>query len=149
MSIQTIITITCDYKDCKNGKSGPAVISWNKEAVESGQIPMPEEAKFMVAFNQGGVGKYFCCQLCASNYFLPPGYDIMRKKVETLPVAVVDGPVAQPDGAGPEESPENGQCKCGHPLDIHNRWGCCEVMSNRPGDFCKCDNTGIGPEEQA
>ncbi len=145
MGIEKVVWIKCDYKDCKGGLQGtPTLLTWNETLVNAGRAEAPEESKYLVISSHNGEPRTFCCQLCASNYFLPPGYDTIRKKVETLPVKVVDGPVAQPDGAGPEESPENGLCGCGHPLEIHNSWGCCEVMSNRPGDFCKCSVQGPG-----
>jgi hypothetical protein len=46
---------------------------------------MPDEAKYLVLFNQNGVPKSFCCQLHAAEYFLPPGYEAKQKQVVEFP----------------------------------------------------------------
>jgi hypothetical protein len=106
MGIERVVWITCDYEKCANGTGGkPALLTWNETHVESGQAQAPEESKYLVLSSHNGKPKTFCCQLCASKYFLPPGYDIMKRKVIPFPGAVTDeGPVGQPDGAGPEEA---------------------------------------------
>ena len=106
MSIETTIKVTCDYSGCKNNSSGsgPSVVQWIKEEIESGKASSPEEAAYLVILNQNGIVKTFCGQYHAALHFMPPGYDVTKKKVQELPVKVVDeGPVGQPDGAGPEE----------------------------------------------
>lgn len=152
MAVEKVVWIKCDYKDCKNGKGSPTVMTWNESLVGAGKAEAPEESKYLVFSSHNGDPKTFCCQLCAASHFLPLGYDIIRKKVETLPVSVVDGPVGQPDGAGPEESPNNGQILCpekgcGHSLGIHGQWGCNMVLSKAPGDYCRCEIKG--PEVSA
>ena len=85
MGLRTTLTFTCDYAGCKGSKTGPAVVEYNKEAVEAGQVPVPEEAKYMVIFNQGGTVRTFCCQLHAAESFLPPGYEAVQRKVVEIP----------------------------------------------------------------
>jgi hypothetical protein len=79
MSIQTVITATCDLKKCRQSST------WKKEEVERNESLLPEEAKYLVMFNQNGVLKTFCCQLHAAEYFLPPGYEAKQKQVIELP----------------------------------------------------------------
>ena len=115
MTVTTRITVTCDFKDCKE------VVSWDKEPVENGQAPAPEPAKYLVIFQMNGAQRSFCCQLHAAEFFLPPGYEAVQKQVIQLPERrshkklVPDknwkdqplrreGPIAQADG-----SPDNGQ----------------------------------------
>lgn len=136
MGLQTTLTFTCDYSGCKGSKTGPAVVSYIKESVEAGYVPVPEEAKYMVIFTQGGTIRTFCCQLHAAESFLPPGYEATQKKVVEIPKQtgepdttlpwlrrpeVVDrtvisrsesDPVPQADG---DNSPDNGPG--GEPLD--------------------------------
>lgn len=130
MGVEKVVTIVCDYAGCPNGKKGPAVLQWNESRVQSGQEEAPEASKYLVLSSHSGVPKTFCCQLCAASYFLPPSWNLVQNKVQTLPVQVAALPK------------ENGLCKCGHPLDIHNHWGCTWVLSNQPGDFCKCQEMG-------
>jgi hypothetical protein len=137
MGLLTTITVTCDNPECPNGRKGPAVISWEKEHVESGKIEMPEAAKYLVLLNQNGKMITFCTQLCASSAFLPPGYDIMQKKV--IPI-----PSTENLQNAPENSSGLKNCKCDHPVHYHNKWGCQAVLSKEPGDFCKC--SAQGPE---
>jgi hypothetical protein len=115
-------------------------VSWIKEDVESGQVPAPEEGLYLVLFQQMGVTKSFCGQYHAAMYFMPPGYDVTKKKVVQVPAVEVvkHEPIAQADGAGPEEV----LCNCGHPVNEHNNWGCCVTLSDTIGDFCKCENQG-------
>ena len=140
MGVEKVVWVKCDYKGCKNGGGKPTVLTWNETLVGAGKAEAPEESKYLVLSSHNNEPKTFCCQLCAASYFLPPGYDIMRKKVEPLPVEVVDGPVAQPDGTGPE--PQPGDCECGHHMSIHGKWGCNMVMSKESGDFCRCEVKG-------
>ena len=138
MGVEKVVTIVCDFKGCPNGKKGPAVIQWNETRVSEGQEEAPESAKYLVFSSHNGVSKTFCCQLCAASYFLPPSWNLVQDKVQILPVKVVgQSPVAQADGAGPEEA-----CECGHPLSMHNHWGCTWVMSKAPGDYCRCEKNG-------
>jgi len=108
MGIRNTIEISCDYSDCKGSKTGPTVVQWNKEEVESGRAQAPPEAQYFVFFNQSGVAKAFCCQLHAALYFLPPGCEITQKKVIPFPEKPgwreEDKAVEQPDGC-----PDNGQ----------------------------------------
>ena len=128
MGLQTRITISCDFPGCKE------TVSWIKEDVESGKIIAPAASMYLVMFNQGGSLRCFCGQYHAAMYFMPPGYDVKKKKVESI----TRGPVPEE----PQESPENGQCECGHPLDQHSEWGCCVERSDRMGDFCRCEVKG-------
>lgn len=130
MGLQTTITVTCDYPGCTNGPNGsPASVSYVKELVEREEKALPEEAKYLVMFNQGQGMKTFCGQLHASAFFMPPGFTLEKAKVTPFPV--------QPD------SPINGQfCKCPHPVSYHGKWGCTERLSKEPGDFCKCEVPG-------
>lgn len=130
MGVEKVVTVVCDFPGCPNGKKGPAVLQWNETRVGEGKEDSPEAAKYLVFSSHNGQAKTFCCQLCASSYFLPPGWNLVQKKVQTLPVQVAVTPK------------ENGLCKCGHALDIHNHWGCTWVLSNQPGDFCKCEVNG-------
>ena len=140
MGVEKVITIVCDFPGCPNGKKGPAVSQWNETKVSNGQEQAPESSKYLVLSSHNGQPKSFCCQLCASSYFLPPGWTLVQNKVQTLPVQVVgQGPVAQADGSGPEDA-----CKCGHPISAHNHWGCTWLLSKANGDFCKCDEQGPG-----
>ena len=139
MGIRKVVTVDCEFPECTNGPGGkPSKLTWCETDVLAGRIQAPEETKYLIilSINQEPT-KTFCCQLCASRFFLPPGYDIMRRKVETIrPEAV-----SQPDGEA-EESPNNGQCTCSHPPEVHSRWGCTEVLSEKIGDFCKCKFEG-------
>lgn len=150
MSVSKTITVVCDYKNCKGTNNGPATLSWNETAVSNGQAEPPEEAKYIVSFSQATTSGNrlfsFCCQLHAAEFFLPPGYEAKQKQVIQLPS---NGPISQADGES-EENPDNGQCpKCPHPVQLHNEWGCTIVMSNRPGDFCLCNELGPAPVETA
>jgi hypothetical protein len=138
MGIEKVITVVCDYPGCTYGKKGPAVVQWNETKVSTGENDAPEASNYLVFSSHNAVPKTFCCQICAASYFLPPGWDLVQKKVQTLPVAT--GERSQGDGYSPD-----GPCKCGHPTSIHNHWGCTAVMSKAPGDFCKCDEQGEDP----
>ena len=81
MGVRTQVEITCDFSECKGSKNGPSVVQYNKEDTDSGKVPVPEEAKYLVIFNHNGVLRSFCCQLCAARYFLPPGHEIKQKVV--------------------------------------------------------------------
>ncbi len=140
MGIEKVVTIVCDFPGCPNGKKGPAVVQWNETRVNDGIEQAPEASKYLVVSSHNGVPKTFCCQFCAASYFLPPGWSLIQKKVRTLPVSVL-GEKSQADGY----SEPDGLCKCGHPQDMHNHWGCTFVMSNAPGDFCKCEEQGEDP----
>lgn len=91
MAIETTIQITCDYQDCKNNASqnAPAVVKYIKERVEQGVDQLPEEAKYVVLLQHMGQTKTFCGQLHAAMYFLPPGYEVLRKKVVEFPKKVL------------------------------------------------------------
>lgn len=134
VGIRKVVTVNCEFPGCTNGPGGkPSSLTWCETDVLAGRISAPPESGFLVILTiNGGATQTFCCQLCASRFFLPPGYDIIRRKVETI-----SGAVSQPDGVG-EDSPENGQCTCSHPPEVHSRWGCTEVLSDKIGDFCKC-----------
>ena len=112
--------MSCDFPGCKES------CAWIKEDVEAGRASTPEKAAYMVMFNQGGAAKTFCGQYHAAMFFMPPGYEVKKKKVETLPVVVV-----------PDVSPENGQCECGHSWEKHNDLGC--MFENKPYDYCVCE----------
>ena len=143
MGIERVVTIVCDYEGCKGGKKGPTVLQWNETRVSAGAEEAPEASKYLILSSHNGTPKTFCSQVCAASYFLPPAYDLVRSRIETLPVQVVgQGPVAQADGAGPEDA-----CKCGHPWSMHNTWGCTWVLSKAPGDYCQC--TEQEPKEGA
>ena len=123
MGISTTIQITCDYKNC-GGTKGPAVITWNKEAVESGREQPTEAAQYLVPIAYKNQPHWFCCQLCCARFFLPPGYEAKQKPVvqfpespgwkEEEPESEVDwkdlplrrespeNGISQPDGFGPE-----------------------------------------------
>ena len=94
MGIQTTITVTCDYSECRAVQNKPSVVQYVKELVESGKEPWPEEAKYLVLFNEKGVQKSFCCQLHAAMYFLPPGYEAKQKAV--VPISG-DEPKPEPE----------------------------------------------------
>ena len=98
MGVQTQITITCDYPECKCGQNGPAVVSWDKSSADSGKSMPPPEAQYLVVLSVGGETKSFCCQLHSATYFLPPGYEIKQKKL-----------VPFPENPGWKDSPENGK----------------------------------------
>jgi len=98
MGVRTQIEVTCDYSECKGGKSGPSVVQWCKELVEAGKAELPEEAKYMVLFTQNGAQKAFCCQLCAAKNFLPPGYEVKQKAVIPFPAPVQNSPVNGQEG---------------------------------------------------
>jgi hypothetical protein len=85
MGLKTTLTVTCDYEKCTAGKSGPLVVTYVKEDVESNNALLPEEAKYLVTFTSNGAFKTFCCQLHAAESFLPPGYEAVQKKVIELP----------------------------------------------------------------
>lgn len=91
MAIETTIKITCDYHDCKNNASqnAPAVVKYIKERVEQGADQLPEEAKYVVILQHMGQTKTFCGQLHAAMYFLPVGYEVLRKKVVEFPKKIV------------------------------------------------------------
>lgn len=135
MSIDRVVTVRCDLKDCKSS------LTWSETKVAAQQEAAPEESQYLVIFTQNGAQKTFCGQLHAALYFLPPGYEVQQKKVVPIP---------EKPGWREEPSPENGQpepgfCECGHPLDLHNGNGCLVIFSNKPGDFCKCEK----PEPEA
>ena len=133
MGLKTTLSFTCDYSECKVGQTGPAVVQWCKEEAEKSDSAMPEEAKYLVIISQNGVLKTFCCQLHAAEYFLPPGYEAVQKKVIELPkkpepeeitpkwaIPPGDGrtvisrseneAIPQPDGySGPDEGPGGGR----------------------------------------
>ena len=141
MGVERVVTIVCDYAECLNCKKGPAVIQWNETRVGEGKEESPEAAKYLVFSSHNGTAKTFCCQLCAASYFLPPGWNLAQNKVQTLPVAVAgQKPVQTENSLAPEAA-----CECGHPLEMHNHWGCTWVMSNKPGDYCKCEKQGEDP----
>jgi hypothetical protein len=81
MGIQTTITITCDNKDCKGMQGKPVVIQWDKELVESGKVPAPDGYQYLIPLVFKQIGFWFCGQLCAAKFFLPPGYDVKQKAV--------------------------------------------------------------------
>lgn len=85
MGVSKSVTVTCDYGGCKNVKGGSAVLSWNMTEAEAGRIPPPDESKYLVLLNLNGNQLAFCCQLHAAEYFLPPGYEAVQKKVIELP----------------------------------------------------------------
>lgn len=138
MGVEKVITVVCDFPGCPNGKKGPAVLQWNETRVGEGQEEAPESCKYLVFSSHNGTAKTFCCQLCAASYFLPPSWNLVQDKVQVLPVEVA--------GQKPvkiAESPDlQKACECGHPLAIHNHWGCTWVLSKQPGDFCKCEVNG-------
>ena len=131
MGLQTRINISCDLPGCKE------TVSWIKEDVEGGKTIAPEASMYLVMFNQGGSLRCFCGQYHAAMYFMPPGYDVKKKKVQ----AITGSPV--PDE--PQASPENGLCECGHSWEDHNNIGCMVELSNSIGDYCICEK--IPPEE--
>lgn len=105
MSLQTTLTFTCDYSKCEEGNPGPAVVSWCQEAAAKDESVMPEVAKYLVMFNQNGVLKTFCCQLHAAEFFLPPGYEAVQKKVIDFPK-----PVEEPTNVLPwTRKPDDGR----------------------------------------
>ena len=79
MSLETTLTFVCDKSSCKS------VVSWIKEKAERDESAMPELAKYLVIFNLNGTVKTFCCQLHAAEFFLPPGYEAVQKKIIELP----------------------------------------------------------------
>lgn len=87
MTIVTQRTVTCDWKNCKNnaGQSGPFVISFIVEEVESGRTPRPSGVDQFVILNSNGTALTFCGPLHASLFFLPIGYEIVGKKVVEFP----------------------------------------------------------------
>ena len=85
MGVSRTLTIVCDLSTCSGGVSGPQVLSWNETLVNEGKAEPPELAKYLVLFTRDGVVKSFCCQLHAAEYFLPPGQEIVQKKVIELP----------------------------------------------------------------
>ena len=106
MAVETTIKITCDYHDCKNNASqnAPAVVSYVKENVENGSAPLPEEAKYVVVLQHLGQVKTFCGQLHAAMYFLPVGYEVLRKKVVEFPKKVLfEGCPEEPRGEEPKD----------------------------------------------
>ena len=103
MAIETTIKIICDYPECKNNASqnGPAVVSYVKERVEQGADPLPEEAQYVVLLQYQGHTKTFCGQHHAALYFLPPGYEVLKKKVVEFPKKIVyEGCPEEPKGDG-------------------------------------------------
>lgn len=95
MGVSKIVTVKCDYPGCNAGGKGPAVVSWCATDVEAGRATPPEEAKYLVLFQQTGTSGAittfsFCCQLHAAEYFLPPGYEAKQKQVIELPKAPVE-----------------------------------------------------------
>lgn len=129
MGVEKVVTVICDFPGCKYGNKGPSVIQWNETKVSTGEIDSPDALQYLVFSSHNGQAKTFCCQVCAASYFLPPGWSIVQDKVQVLPKPL------------PEQDPDV-TCKCGHPFDIHNHYGCMYVMSNAPGDFCKCEEQG-------
>ena len=85
MGVSKTITVICDYSGCGGGQNGPQVLQWSETEVERGRAEQPELAKYLVLINHLGVLKSFCCQLHAAEYFLPPGYEAVQKKVIELP----------------------------------------------------------------
>jgi hypothetical protein len=53
--------------------------------VEAGRQQAPDESKYLVLLNINGNQMAFCCQLHAAQYFLPPGYEAVQKKVIEFP----------------------------------------------------------------
>jgi hypothetical protein len=137
MGLSKQITVICDYSGCKENNGNPAVLSWNETAVANGQAEAPELSKYLVLFNQGTRLFSFCCQLHASMYFLPPGYEALQKKI--VEMASKNPPMIEQGDGVREDNPVNGQCqKCGHDWDVHNKYyGCRE-------ENCEC---GLEPKE--
>jgi hypothetical protein len=127
LGIQTKITLSCDYAGCKQS------VSWVKEDVEGGGAVLPQEAMYSVIFSQGGATKTFCGQYHAAMYFMPPGYDVKKKKVESIDRKPTEDVI--------ELCPENGQCECGHPWSDHNKQAGC-IFEHEPSEFCYCDKKG-------
>ena len=96
MGVEKTVTIVCDYEKCSGEKKGPAILSWNETRVDKGTEQAPEAAKYLVFSSHNGVAKTFCCQLCASSYFLPPGWTLVQNKVQVLPVKVVEQSTEKP-----------------------------------------------------
>ena len=96
MSLQTTLKFTCDFPGCKTPQGGASVVQWVKEVCERDETQLPEEAKYLVMFNQNGVLKTFCCQLHAAGSFLPPGYEAKQKQVIEMTVAKVQDDVTPP-----------------------------------------------------
>ena len=138
MGVEKVITIVCDYPACPNGTRGPAVIQWNETRVGEGTEQAPESSKYLVLSSHNGTPKSFCCQLCAASYFLPPGWDLVQHKVQTLPVAVVGQKPVKTEGSSDPQA----ACECGHPWSAHYHCGCTWVMSKAQKDYCKCKKTG-------
>ena len=90
MGVSKIVTVRCDYPGCTVTNGGPQILSWCATDVEAGRSAPPDEAKYLVLFQQtatsGVVTTFaFCCQLHAAEYFLPPGYEAKQKPVVELP----------------------------------------------------------------
>jgi hypothetical protein len=116
MGLRTDLTITCDYKGCLGSKTGPSVISWCKQDVDQQKVPPPEGYQYLITLVFKQMEFWFCCQLCAAKFFLPPGYDVTQRQV--VPI----NPNAEPAIGEPEKkvdwkdlpmrsenSPDNGQ----------------------------------------
>lgn len=75
MGLRNDITIACDFKDCKS------VVQWCKQDVDSQKVPPPEGYQYLLTLVFKQTEFWFCCQLCAAKFFMPPGYDLKQKQV--------------------------------------------------------------------
>lgn len=136
MGVSKTVTVTCDYSGCRENSGHPQVLIWNETDVEHGKIQPPELAKYLVLLTHNQTLKSFCCQLHASMYFLPPGYESTQKKIIDFPPK--NPPMIEQGDGVREDDPVNGQGQnCNHDWDVHSKFGCRE-------EKCECN---LSPEE--
>jgi hypothetical protein len=86
MSIRNTVEIKCDYSKCSLGANDkPVCISWSVEDVQSGLMPIPEEAQKFVTLELNGRKLAFCGRMHAAKFFLPETYEIQQKPVIAFP----------------------------------------------------------------
>lgn len=80
MSVETTVKVTCDFLGCKAGQDGPLVVQFVKEEIAKGTPAPPELAK-IITFDLNGTTVAFCGKLHASEFFLPAGYEVVKRLI--------------------------------------------------------------------
>lgn len=86
MGIRNTVQLKCDYSECSLGANDqPVCVSWCSEDVQSGLVPIPDEAKKFVTLELNGKKLAFCGRLHTAKFFLPETYEIVQKKIIEFP----------------------------------------------------------------
>jgi hypothetical protein len=109
MGIRNTVEIICDFPGCKSGQNAPSVVAWCNEDVNSGRMPLPEEAKTFVSLELNGAKLAFCSRLHAAEFFCPDMYEIKQKGLVEFPKEKWTGVTTRSIPFVYEENPVNGQ----------------------------------------